>query len=79
MRDQIGDFLQFLVHLTCMDNALILCGSNSQHVIVRMKVELRNKYFENFKIENTSLVGANLIKCNASGSQFNNVKQVEQI
>ncbi|CAD8090886.1 unnamed protein product [Paramecium primaurelia] len=71
---RIIEFLQFLVHLTSIDEKLVQCGSNSLHILVQMKVDLRNKNFENIIIQNTSLIGANFVKCNLSGSQFNNVK-----
>ncbi|CAD8175698.1 unnamed protein product [Paramecium pentaurelia] len=69
----ILDFLQFLVHLTSIDNNLKQCGSNSLHLLVQMKADLRKKNFENIKIQNTSLVGANFFRSNFSGSQFSNV------
>ncbi|CAD8183821.1 unnamed protein product [Paramecium pentaurelia] len=68
---QIQELLQFLVHLTSIDEAYIQGGSNSLHLLVKIKVDLRNKNFENIKIQNTCLVGANFGRCNFSGSQFN--------
>ncbi|CAD8117230.1 unnamed protein product [Paramecium primaurelia] len=44
-----------------------------QYNVVKMKVDLRNKNFENIKIQNTSLQEANFFRCILSGSQFNNV------
>ncbi|CAD8103017.1 unnamed protein product [Paramecium primaurelia] len=73
---QITEFLKFLVHLTSIDKTLIQCGSNSLNILVQMKLDLRNKNFENIKIQNTSLVGANFAQCNLSGSEFNNVNIV---
>ncbi|CAD8161713.1 unnamed protein product [Paramecium pentaurelia] len=70
---QIFEFLQFLVHLTSIDETLIQVGSNSLHLLVQMKVDLSMKNLENIKIQNTSLVGANFVRCNFSGSQFHNV------
>ncbi|CAD8142193.1 unnamed protein product [Paramecium pentaurelia] len=67
------EFLQFLVHLTSIDNTLIQCGSNSLHILIKMKVDLRNQNFEKITIQNTSLLGANLVRCNFSESQFKNV------
>ncbi|CAD8089123.1 unnamed protein product [Paramecium primaurelia] len=67
------EFLQFLVHLTSIDQTLIQCGSNSLKLLVQMQVNLNNINFENIKIKNTSLVGANFVRYNFSGSQFNNV------
>ncbi|CAD8164343.1 unnamed protein product [Paramecium octaurelia] len=70
---KIINFFKFLVHLTAIDNQFIKCGSNSLHLLVEMKVDLREQNFENIKINDTSLIGANFAKCNLSGSQFNNV------
>ncbi|CAK82853.1 unnamed protein product (macronuclear) [Paramecium tetraurelia] len=38
-----------------------------------MKVELKTLSFENIKIQNTSLEGANFVKCDLSGSQVDNI------
>ncbi|CAK73574.1 unnamed protein product (macronuclear) [Paramecium tetraurelia] len=54
-------FLRFLVHLTAFDERYIQCGSNSFHLLVYMKNS------------NTSLIGANLIRCDLSGSEFENI------
>ncbi|CAD8045129.1 unnamed protein product [Paramecium primaurelia] len=70
---QIIEFLKFLVHLTSLDGTLIYSGSNSFNLLIQMKVDLRNQNFENINIQNTSLVGANLVRCNFSGSIFKNV------
>ncbi|CAD8111491.1 unnamed protein product [Paramecium primaurelia] len=70
---RIIEFLQFLVHLTSIDETFIQCGSNAFHLLVQVQVDLKNKNYENIKIQNTSLVGANFVRCNLSGSQFNNV------
>ncbi|CAD8189395.1 unnamed protein product [Paramecium pentaurelia] len=56
-------FLEFLVHLTSIDNTLIQCGSNQLHILVQMKADLKNKNFENIKIQNTSLMGSNFVRC----------------
>lgn len=40
---------------------------------MEIKVDLRGKSFENIKIKDTSLIGANFVGCNLSGSQFENV------
>ncbi|CAD8191712.1 unnamed protein product [Paramecium pentaurelia] len=69
---KIIKFLQFLVNLTSIDNTLIECGSNSLHILVQMKANLRNQNLKNIKIEDTSLVGAKLVLCNLRESQFNN-------
>ncbi|CAD8197609.1 unnamed protein product [Paramecium pentaurelia] len=59
--------------LTSIDETFIKGGSNSLHILVKIKVDLRNNNFENIKIYNTSLVGANFVRCNFGGSQFKNV------
>ncbi|CAD8196859.1 unnamed protein product [Paramecium pentaurelia] len=71
---KIIPFFKFLVLLTAIDKTLVQCGSNSLNLLVRMKVDLRNQNFENIRIENSSLVGANFVKCNLSGSEFQNVE-----
>ncbi|CAD8213517.1 unnamed protein product [Paramecium pentaurelia] len=70
---QIIGFLKFLVHLTALNDNLIQCGSNSLNLLAQMKVDLRNQNFENIRIKNTSLVGANFVRCNLSGSELDNV------
>ncbi|CAD8138689.1 unnamed protein product [Paramecium octaurelia] len=70
---KIIELLKFLVHLTAVDQQYIQCGSNSLHLLVEMKAELNTQSFENIKIKNTSLQGANFIRCNFSGSEFDNV------
>ncbi|CAD8093303.1 unnamed protein product [Paramecium primaurelia] len=70
---KIIDLLQFLVHLTSIDESIIQGGSNSLHLLVQMKVDLSEINFNNIKIQNTSLVGGNFVRCNFSGSQFNNI------
>ncbi|CAD8179805.1 unnamed protein product [Paramecium pentaurelia] len=73
-QDQIIiEFLKFLVHLTAIDNQFIQCGSNSLHILVDMKVDLTQQCFSNIRIKNTSLIGANLVRCNFNGSEFDNV------
>ncbi|CAD8081408.1 unnamed protein product [Paramecium primaurelia] len=73
-QDQIIiEFLKFLVHLTAIDNSFIQCGSNSLHILVDMKVNLTQQCFSNIRIKNTSLIGANLVRCNFNGSEFENV------
>ncbi|CAD8174775.1 unnamed protein product [Paramecium pentaurelia] len=72
-QQKIIQFFLFLIRLTAFDQTLIQCGSNSLHLLVEMKVELGNQNFENIKVYNTSLVGANFVRCNLSGSQFENV------
>ncbi|CAD8213886.1 unnamed protein product [Paramecium pentaurelia] len=67
----IIQFFQFLVRLTALDQTFIQCGSNSLHLLVEMKVELGNQNFENIKVCNTSIVGANFVRCNLSGSGLN--------
>ncbi|CAD8118035.1 unnamed protein product [Paramecium primaurelia] len=66
------EFLKFLVQLTPINDYLTQCGSNSLHVLVKMKVDVRNKNFEKIKIEKTSLEGANVFRSNFCESQFNN-------
>ncbi|CAD8215271.1 unnamed protein product [Paramecium octaurelia] len=70
---KITKFIKFLVHLTAFDERYIQCGSNSLHLLVQMKVDLKESCFENIKIRNTSLIGANLVRCDLSGSEFENV------
>ncbi|CAD8133763.1 unnamed protein product [Paramecium pentaurelia] len=47
----IIEFLQFLVHLTSIDNTLIQSGSNSLQILVQLKVDIRNQNFENIKFQ----------------------------
>ncbi|CAD8208456.1 unnamed protein product [Paramecium pentaurelia] len=70
---RIIEFLLFLVQITSIDKTLIQCGSNSLHILVKTKEDLRNQKFEKIKIKNTSLEAANFARCNFSESQFNNV------
>ncbi|CAK76072.1 unnamed protein product, partial (macronuclear) [Paramecium tetraurelia] len=70
---RIIEFLKFLVRLTALDERFIYCGSNSVHLLVQMQVDLKEQSFENIRIRNTSLLGANLMRCDLSGSEFNNV------
>ncbi|CAD8118039.1 unnamed protein product [Paramecium primaurelia] len=55
------------------NETMIQCGSNSLHILVQMKEDLRNQKFQKIKIQNVSLEGANFARCNFSESQFNNV------
>ncbi|CAD8215043.1 unnamed protein product [Paramecium octaurelia] len=71
--NKIIEFLQFLVHLTALDDIYIQCGSNSLHLLVLMKVDLKESCFENIRIRNTSILGANLVRCDLSGSVLDNV------
>ncbi|CAD8214616.1 unnamed protein product [Paramecium octaurelia] len=70
---QIIEFLKFLVHLTAIDQRFIQCGSNSINILVEMKVDFREQSFENIRIQSTSLIGGNFVKCNFNGSNFYNV------
>ncbi|CAD8187301.1 unnamed protein product [Paramecium pentaurelia] len=70
---QTIQFLKFLVHLTTIVEQFIQCGSNSLCLLVEMKVDLTKKNFENIKIKNTQLIGANFSRCNLNGSHFENV------
>ncbi|CAD8168211.1 unnamed protein product [Paramecium pentaurelia] len=67
------DFIMFLVHLTSIEGKFIQCGSNALNLLVGMKVDIKNQSFQNIRIKNTSLIGANLVRCNLSGSEFDNV------
>ncbi|CAK58301.1 unnamed protein product (macronuclear) [Paramecium tetraurelia] len=51
----------------------IQCGSNALHLLVLMKISFKEQCFENIRIRNTSLIGANMIRCDLSGSEFENV------
>ncbi|CAD8142213.1 unnamed protein product [Paramecium pentaurelia] len=44
-----------------------------EYNVVQMKVDLRNKNFKKIKIQNTSLVGENFVRCNLSRSEFSKV------
>ncbi|CAD8141225.1 unnamed protein product [Paramecium pentaurelia] len=59
--------------LTSIDDQFIQCGSNSLHMLVMMKVDVRNQCFENIRIKDTSLIGGNFFRCNMNGSEFENV------
>ncbi|CAD8167197.1 unnamed protein product [Paramecium pentaurelia] len=61
----IIDFLKFIVKITC--------GSNGLSLLVAMKVDLRNQSFENIRIKDASLIGGNFVRCNLSGSKFDNI------
>ncbi|CAD8208998.1 unnamed protein product [Paramecium pentaurelia] len=69
----IIDFIRFLVLLTSIDGKFIQSGSNGLNLCVGMKVDIRNKSFENIRIKNTSLIGGYFVRCNLSGSEFENV------
>ncbi|CAD8167962.1 unnamed protein product [Paramecium octaurelia] len=70
---KIQELFKFLVQLTSVDDNYIQCGSNSLHLLVEMKVDLREQSFENIRIRNTSLIRAKLVRCDLSGSEFDNV------
>ncbi|CAD8154091.1 unnamed protein product [Paramecium octaurelia] len=70
---RITELLIFLVCLTAIDEKYIQSGSNSLHLLVEMKVDLKTQSLENIKIKNTSLKGANFDRCDLSGSEFDNV------
>ena len=38
-----------------------------------MKADLKDRDFENIRIKNTSLIGGIFVRCNLSGSEFDNV------
>lgn len=65
--------LKDVVRLTALNNKFIEFGSKSLNLLVEMKVDLTNESLENIKIKNTSLVGANFVRCNMNGSEFENV------
>ncbi|CAD8178154.1 unnamed protein product [Paramecium pentaurelia] len=69
----IMELLTFLVMLTSIDDQFIQFGSNSLHMLVMMKVDVRNQCFENIRIKNTSLIGGNFVRCDLNGSEFENV------
>ncbi|CAD8158478.1 unnamed protein product [Paramecium pentaurelia] len=71
--EKIIKLLKFLIRLTAFDNLFIYSGSNSLHLLVDMKVDIRNQSFENIRIKNTSVIGGNFVRCNFSGSDFDNV------
>ncbi|CAK72852.1 unnamed protein product (macronuclear) [Paramecium tetraurelia] len=71
--NKIIELLKFLVRLTALDEGQIQCGSNSLHLLVQMKVDLKEQSFENIRIIDTSLLGANEVRCDLSGSEFENV------
>lgn len=66
-------FLKFLVHLTAIDNRFIKCGSNSLNLLVELRADLKAQSFEDIRINDTSLVDANFVHSNLSGSEFDNV------
>ncbi|CAD8169032.1 unnamed protein product [Paramecium octaurelia] len=59
---KIIEFLKFLDDLTTFDERYTQCGSNSLHLLVQMKADLREQSSENFRIRNTSLVGGNFLQ-----------------
>ncbi|CAD8163059.1 unnamed protein product [Paramecium pentaurelia] len=69
----IMELLKFLVMLSSIDDQFIQCGSNSLHMLVMMKVDMRNQSFENIRMKNTSIIGGNFVRCNMNGSEFENV------
>ncbi|CAD8194024.1 unnamed protein product [Paramecium pentaurelia] len=69
----IIDFIKFLVLITSIDGKFIQSGSNGLSLLVDMKVDLKNQCFENIRIKNASLIGGNFVRCNLSGSEFDNV------
>ncbi|CAK68192.1 unnamed protein product (macronuclear) [Paramecium tetraurelia] len=70
---RIIQFLKFLVDLTAIDERLIQCGSNSLNLLAEMKADVREQSFQNIRIRDTSLSGANMVRCNLNGSIFDNV------
>ncbi|CAD8187660.1 unnamed protein product [Paramecium octaurelia] len=70
---KIIELLKFLVHLTAFDQMYIQCGSNSLYLLIQMKVDLKEQSFEKIRIRNTQLLGADFVRCDLSGSQFDNV------
>ncbi|CAK79904.1 unnamed protein product (macronuclear) [Paramecium tetraurelia] len=72
-QENIINFFRFLIKLTSLDDRFIQSGSNSLHLLVEMKVDLRGQSFINIRIRNTSLYGANLVRCDLSLSEFDNV------
>ncbi|CAD8128738.1 unnamed protein product [Paramecium sonneborni] len=71
--NEIGQLLKFLVLLTSIDESFIQGGSNALYLLVQMKNDLNNQSFEDIRIKNTSLIGANFVRCNFNGSEFENV------
>ncbi|CAD8161747.1 unnamed protein product [Paramecium pentaurelia] len=71
MKDNKGiiDFIKFLVLLTSIDGKFIQCGSNA----LNLNVDMRNESLNNIRIENTSLIEVNFVRCNLSGSELDNV------
>ncbi|CAD8215586.1 unnamed protein product [Paramecium octaurelia] len=64
------ELLKILVHPTALDEEDSLYGSNSLHLLVQMKVDLREESFVNIRIRNTSLIAANLARCDLSDSDL---------
>ncbi|CAD8201938.1 unnamed protein product [Paramecium octaurelia] len=52
-----------------------LKGSNALNLLFEMKVDLREQSFKNLGIR-VLLVGGNFLRCNFSGSEFDNVEQM---
>ncbi|CAD8167968.1 unnamed protein product [Paramecium octaurelia] len=71
--ERIIKFLKFLVNLTSVDDKFIPSGSNSLYLLFELKVDLTQQNFENIRIKDIPLIGANFARCNLSGSQFRNV------
>ncbi|CAD8172798.1 unnamed protein product [Paramecium octaurelia] len=73
LNKKIIEFLKFLVQLTALDETYIWCGSNSLHLLVLMKIDLKEICVENIRIRNASIIGANLVRCDLSGSEMDNI------
>ncbi|CAK79896.1 unnamed protein product (macronuclear) [Paramecium tetraurelia] len=71
--ETIIQFLQFIVHLTALDDGFIQSGSNCINFLVEMKIDLTRQSFRNIKIKNTTLYASNFAFSDLSGSEFENV------
>ncbi|CAD8214361.1 unnamed protein product [Paramecium octaurelia] len=56
------ELVKFLVHITALDKKQIQRGSNSLHLLVEMKLDLKEQSFENIRIRSASLFGTNLVR-----------------
>ncbi|CAD8178379.1 unnamed protein product [Paramecium octaurelia] len=48
---KIIEFRKLIFHLTALDEIYIKCGSNSLHLLVLMKVDLKQQCFEILNLE----------------------------
>lgn len=69
----IKELLRLFVLLTSFQNSLILCGSNSAHLLTKMGYHLNDLNLKGIRLEDTDLSGAQFVNTVLDQSKFDKV------